>query len=52
MQPDNVLIATVTRISALGVSRQNAAYFTVRASIPAGSGPLGASASMYLPAVQ
>ena len=52
MQPDHVLMATVTRISALGVSRQNAAYFTVRASLPAGSGLLGASASMYLPAAK
>lgn len=52
MQPNKVLMATVTRISALGVSRQNAAYFTVRASLPAGSGLLGASASMYLPAAK
>ena len=46
----NVLIGTVTEISQLGVTRQNAAYFTVHATIPAGSGRLGASASMYLPA--
>ena len=49
MNPGNPLVATVTRISALGVSRQNAAYFTVRASLPAGSALLGASASLYLP---
>jgi biotin carboxyl carrier protein len=45
----NVLIGTVTQISGLGVSKQNAAYFAVRATIPQGSGRLGASASMYLP---
>ena len=49
MAPGNVLMATVTHISQLGVSKQNAAYFTVTAQIPAGSGMLGASASMYLP---
>ncbi|NLI22109.1 MAG: HlyD family efflux transporter periplasmic adaptor subunit [Clostridiales bacterium] len=48
MRPDQVLMATVTRISQLGESRQNAAYFTVRADIPAGTAPLGASASLYL----
>ena len=46
----NVLIGTVTQISGLGVSKQNAAYFIVHATIPDGSGRLGASASMYLPA--
>jgi len=49
MDKQNVLIATVTQISALGVSKQNAAYFTVHATLPAGSAMLGASASMYLP---
>ena len=49
MKADNVLMGTVTQISALGISKQNAAYFTVHASIPAGSAPLGASASLYLP---
>lgn len=49
MQEGNVLMGTVTQISALGVSRQNAAYFTVHAAIPAGSAMLGASASLYLP---
>ena len=49
MDPGNVLMATVTQISQLGVSKQNAAYFAVHAAIPAGSGMLGASASMYLP---
>ena len=39
---------TVTEISALGVTRQNAAYYTVHVSIPASSGRLGASASVYL----
>ena len=48
MAEDNVLMATVTQISALGVSKQNAAYFTVHATLPAGSAMLGASASMYL----
>ena len=49
MDKQNVLIATVTQISALGVSKQNAAYFTVHATLPVGSAMLGASASMYLP---
>lgn len=48
--PQIVLMATVREISALGYTKQNAAYFTVYATIPAGSGMLGASASLYLPA--
>ena len=43
-----VLNGTVTEISALGVTKQNAAYYTVHVSIPAGSGRLGTSASIYL----
>ena len=43
-----VLNGTVTEISALGVTKQNAAYYTVHVSIPTGSGRLGASASIYL----
>jgi len=50
MDENVVLTGTVTQISALGVSKQNAAYFTVHAVITAGSAPLGASASLYLPA--
>jgi len=50
MDETNVLSGVVTQISQLGETRQNAAYFSVHASLPAGSGPLGASASMYLPA--
>ena len=49
---ENVLIGTVTKISSLGVTKQNAAYFTVCATIPQGSGRLGTSASMYLPVKQ
>ncbi len=49
MYPGQVLMATVTQISGLGETRQNAAYFTVHAAIATGSGPLGASASLYLP---
>lgn len=40
---------TVTEISGIGVTRSNAAYFTVKVSIPAGAGRIGASASVYLP---
>ncbi len=48
---DSVVIdGTVTEISALGTTGLNAAYFAVHVSIPAGSGKLGASASIYLPA--
>ena len=49
MNETNVLTGTVTQISGLGITKQNAAYFSVHVTIPAGSGPLGASASVYLP---
>lgn len=49
MSEANVLTGTVTQISGLGFTKQNAAYYSVHVSIPAGSGPLGASASVYLP---
>ena len=48
MNEESVFNGTVTEISALGVTRQNAAYFTVHLSIDA-KAPLGASASVYLP---
>lgn len=48
MYPEKIITGTVTEFSALGVTRQNAAYYTVRVSIPAGSTMLGASASVYL----
>ncbi len=48
MNEDQVITGEVTEISALGVTRQNAAYFTVRVSIPAARVLLGASASIYL----
>lgn len=48
MNPEQIITGTVTEISALGVTRQNAAYYTVHVSIPASSGRLGASASVYL----
>ena len=44
-----VLTGTVTEISALGVTRQNAAYYTVHLSVPGGGLMLGQSASVYLP---
>lgn len=47
--PDKVLHGTVTEISALGVTRQNAAYYTVHVSIPAQDALLGGSASVYIP---
>lgn len=46
---DHIIQGTVTKISALGITKQNAAYYTIRVSIPAGTAPLGASASVYLP---
>lgn len=46
--PDNVLTGTVTQISGMGVTRQNAAYYTVHVSLP-GTALLGGSASVYLP---
>ena len=48
MNPEQIITGTVTEISALGVTRQDAAYYTVHVSIPASSGRLGASASVYL----
>ncbi|MGN1020013.1 MAG: HlyD family efflux transporter periplasmic adaptor subunit [Aristaeellaceae bacterium] len=44
-----IITGRVTEISALGVTRQNAAYYTVHVSIPADSAALGASASVYIP---
>ena len=52
MYPGSVLMGTVTEVSALGITKQNAAYYTVHAVLPAGSAMLGASASLYLPANQ
>ena len=49
MLGSRVLTGTVTEISAMGVTRQNAAYYTIHVSIPADSAMLGASASVYLP---
>ena len=46
----NVLTGTVTEISALGVTRQNAAYYTVHVSLSGTANALlGGSASVYLP---
>lgn len=39
----------VTEISALGITRQNAAYYKVHVSIPADGALLGGSASVYIP---
>lgn len=47
--PDKVLTGTVTEISGMGVTRQNAAYYTVHVSMASGSALLGGSASVYLP---
>ena len=46
---DRILTGTVTEISALGTTRQNAAYYTVHVSVPDSSLMLGQSASVYLP---
>ena len=46
---DTIISGKVTEISALGVTRQNAAYYTVHVSIPADHVLLGASASVYIP---
>ena len=44
-----VLTGTVTGISALGVTRQNAAYYTVHLTVEGAELMLGQSASVYLP---
>jgi len=49
MNGESIITGTVSEISCLGITKQNAAYYTVRVAIPAGSAPLGASASVYLP---
>lgn len=46
---ERMISGTVTEISALGVTRQNAAYYTVHVSIPADGALLGGSASVYIP---
>ena len=47
---DTVLSGQVTEISSLGVTRTNAAYYTVHVSVgTSGSMLLGQSASLYLP---
>ena len=46
---NEILTGTVTEISGLGVTRQNAAYYTVHLSVDADSLMLGQSASVYLP---
>ncbi len=49
MDEERVINGTVTEISGLGVTRSNAAYYTVRVSLPSGYGKLGCIASVYLP---
>lgn len=49
MDEGSVITGTVTEISALGVTKQNAAYYTVHVSIPADRALLGASVSVYIP---
>ena len=49
LDPDTVHYATVREIGGLGVTRQNAAYFTVRLTLNETDLPLGASASVYIP---
>ena len=44
-----ILTGTVTEISGLGVTRQNAAYYTVHLSVDESGLMLGQSASVYLP---
>lgn len=48
MDPDTRLTGTVTEIGALGVKRQNAAYYPVHFRLERNDLPLGASASVYL----
>lgn len=48
-EPDRVINGAVTRISGMGVTRQNAAYYTVHVSIHDSNALLGGSASVYLP---
>ena len=47
--PDTVYEGTVTSISAQGVVRQNASYYTVKLDVDAPGLLLGMSATVYLP---
>ena len=49
MKPDKQVEATVTEISGVGVTVQNAAYYRVHLSVEETDLPLGASCSVYLP---
>ena len=49
MYPGQVFYGHVTEMSGAGVTRQNAAYFTVHVSMSAPGLRLGASASVYVP---
>ena len=49
MDPNTQYEATVTEISGLGITVQNAAYFRIHLSIEETGLPLGASCSVYLP---
>ena len=46
---NEILTGTVTEISGLGVTRQNAAYYTVHLTVDVDGLMLGQSASVYLP---
>ena len=46
---EEILTGTVTEISGLGVTRQNAAYYTVHLTVDKDGLMLGQSASVYLP---
>lgn len=49
MDADNVMTGTVTEISHVGATVQNAAYFTVHVQLPTNQALIGASASVYIP---
>ncbi len=49
MDPSHIIYGTVTEISGLGVTRQNAAYYTVHLDLNNANVRIGASADVYLP---
>lgn len=48
-EPENILTGTVTEISGLGISRQNASYYTIHVALDQTGMLIGQSASVYLP---
>ena len=49
VDPSRVIYGTVTEVSRLGITKQNAAYYQAHLSVSVTDIPIGASADVYLP---